>query len=202
MYRRIFLSQKTLTAAMVGAAVFGLTAAAAGGLSGEITAYLYFDLAAKLLLAVFLFKGYLKHNLLSMQAGCCGLLLSVVFSQGGHVFLDLFAHSISDYIIQGFWGCILLACELTIFILEVLITANHYYFYIGNRINFFRIAFNQTLIYILSAFILLQMTLKLSLFPGAAVSLYSCASVLFVLALFVLISCAELVIALDADERG
>lgn len=202
MYRRIFLSQKTMTVAAICAAIFCFAAFVTGRIAGALDMFSVFALAATLLLAVFLFIGYRKHSVLSMQAGCCGLLLAIVFTQANRVFSYLLTQSINQYIVKGFWGCMLLACELTLFILEVLITFNHFYFYIGNRINFLRVAYNQTLIYVLSFFVLFHMVLDTLLFPGAMSAAHACASVLFILSRFVMISCAELIIALDADERG
>lgn len=199
MLKRLFLSEKTV----LFAAVFALAACAltfiGGAASGAMDMYGYFELIAKLILAAYLFFGYRKHSILSMQAGCCGLLLGVVFSQGARVFMDLLAGNMQQYLLNGFWGCMLLACELTLFILAVMVTINHYFVYVGNRINLFRVAFNQTLIYIQLLFILFHVGMDAVVFSGAE-AVYRIGSVLFLFALFMLISCSELVIALDAGE--
>ena len=202
MFRRIFLSPKTMAAATITTEISCIAVLVCGILAGTMDLFIAFAVGTGMLLSAFLFLGYRKHSIMSMQAGCCGLLLTLVFIQGIFVFMELPAQDMDFYILQGFWGCMFLCSELTVFILEILITVNHYYFYIGNRITFLRTAYNQMLIYVMSFFSVFNMVIDILLFPDLETTVYDCASVLSVLACFVMISCAELIIALDADERG
>ncbi len=202
MYKRVFFSQLTATIAMICVLLTGIATVVTGKISGEMLFYDYFDVAVKLVLAAFLFYGYRKQNLIAMQAGCSGLLLCLLYGQAGYVLDELLVQDTNNFIILGFWGSFFLAGELMLLILEFIVVCNHFVINILKKHSFIRISLNQTTILLLLGFLFLQLFVNSKLMFAPITLAYFGVSHLCIISIFVLVACAELIIALDDGNGG
>lgn len=198
MLARILFSNKFLYIMAVCVILFAVLAAAFGLLTDHETPSVCFDILFKLLLSCFLFRSCRKYNLLAIQACCCGLLITVLYTQQASVLGDLLVSDVQSYINMGFWGTFYLACELMLFILYVILVANHLLIFVLNRISFLRVIVNQATILIVFAFQVLSMFVIAKLTSGHLLLLYYLSYRLMVSAILFTVAHAETVLAIDA----
>lgn len=201
MYERFFSSKKTAWVAIICSAILTIGEGLTGVIIGGMTGFEYFNLGVRLLLAVFLFIGYLRRNSLAMQGGCSGLLMCMLYSQADFLLNDLFEMSTDQFVVLGFWGSFYLAGELMLMILELILTINHYVLFILNKKNFLRVAANQVtttiilLFLLFQAFVVTRITLvwrNMAYYGGFNFGL---------IAVYVLIGCAEWQLAIEDGGR-
>lgn len=202
MYKRIFFSELTATIAFISILVFIAGDCVAKSVAGYLNRFDCFDIAAQLAFSVFLFFGYRKHNLMAMQGGCSGLLVSVVYSQAVYVLNDLLSLGFETFVDLGFWGSFYLAGQLMLLILEVILMISHFVLFILKKRNFIQISLNQVVIIIMLAFLLLQMFVVSRITAEWRVIASMSVINLRALGIYILIACAELILALDAGSGG
>ena len=202
MYKRLFFSYKTVTAALIGVFLCFAAMITAEVISGTLQPFEIFDIITKTVLCVFLFLGSRKHMLLSMQAGACGLLVALTYYQAAYVFTDLLGRTVESFVDLGFWGSFYLAGELLLLVYNVILTLNHYFLFVMEKTNLMRVSISQAMIRILFAIIILQLFV-ISRFSSGPLQIFLCASRdLSVLFQYMLIACAQLILALDREEGG
>lgn len=202
MIKQMFFSKKSAYAALVGLAISAVGTVVCGTMSNALRPFDYFDIAVRLLLSFFLFYGGMKHKLLAMQAGACGLLLALTYFQASFVLNNLFGQSVEDFIILGFWGSFYLASELMILVYDVILTLNHFFLFVLKKTSFLRVAVSQAMIILLFVFLLFQLFIisrvsaePVRLLLGVFVNIGTFSE-------FLLIAHTQLILALDEDEGG
>ena len=202
MLRRVFFSKTTVYVASICSILMFVMCIIYNPASNPLGQYDFFDIAVRTALILLLCWAYMKLNLLALQAGCTALLIALAYYQANYVLEGLMSLQTESFIIMGFWGSFFLATELMILILECIIAINHFVINVLMKQNKLRVSVNQALLVILMAFLLLLL-FEISKLPlDAEITRYMLFYCIGLIANYVLVSCAELVILIDTGIGG
>lgn len=124
--KRFFFNEKTFSICMIIEAVLICVTLICNKTAGELALFTLFEIIARTMLLIGLYRAYRHENIFLMSGIVAGLLFCILYREANHVLGELMTLSVDKFIMMGYKGSLYLCISMAILFLECVMAYNHF----------------------------------------------------------------------------